>query len=261
MGAEPLPKAERGDSCRALTALFPRTSACRSTAARKALHQRRGHVCAALAERRIQRVSGDARAQTLLAERRLCSPCALPPVASGCASTGVYICNTPDCIAVPRHLYKLQPAAAPQVAGATQMSTRRPGCRFYFPENPKWRHDLKKKEKWRGEKSIYSTEIGFKWIFHVFTWKSNQKGGSLYICWTYFNDFNTLNPVFLTELRMGWLLIFHYNGNLTTFTFECDGVLLTSPNLQPTTWHWSNSCLLYLFIYLLFLVILYWIKI
>lgn len=193
-----------------------------------------------------------------------CVRSALPPVASGCASTGVYICNTQDCIAVPRHLYELRPATAPQVAGATQMSTRPPGCRFYFPENPKWRHVLKRK-KWKGrEKSIFSNEIGFKWIFHVFTWKSNHKGGSLHICWTYYNDSNTLIPVFLTELRMGWLLIFHYNGNLTTFTFECDGVLLTSPNLQPTTWHRSHSWLLYLCFFYLFiyiLVVLYWIKI
>lgn len=64
-----------------------------------------------------------------------CVRSALPPVASGCAYTGVYICHTRDCIALPRHLYELQPAAAPQVAGATQMCTLRPGCTFYSPEN------------------------------------------------------------------------------------------------------------------------------
>lgn len=94
-----------------------------------------------------------------------CVRSALPPVASGCASTRVYICNTQDCITVPRHLYELQPAAAPRVAGATQMITRRPRCRFYFPENPKWRCVLKGKEvKWEGKVYIFK----WNWIQMIF---------------------------------------------------------------------------------------------
>lgn len=169
-----------------------------------------------------------------------------------------------DWIAVPRHLYELQPAAAPQVAGATQMSTRRPGCRFYFPRKSQMTARFKKKKKLEGrEKSIHSNKIGFKWIFHVFTWESNHNGGSLYICWTYYNDSNSLNPVFLTELRMGWLLIFHYNGNWNTFTFECDGVQLLICRQRRGT----GTTLVYLFMFYLsiylfmFLVVLFWIKI
>lgn len=123
---------------------------------------------------------------------------------------------------------------------------------------------FKKKKKLKGrEESIYSNEIGFKWIFHVFTWKSNHKGGSLYICWTYYNDSNTLNPVFLTELRMGWLLIFNYDGNLTTFTYQGDTFLLYFLQLLSTLVYLFMFLFIYLFnIYLfMFLVVLYWIKI
>lgn len=129
-------KPERAAPRHTLTAQCPLTSACRSAAARKALHQRRNHVCAASAERRIRSASGDAGAQTLLAEHGI----ALPPVASGCASTaalGVYMCSSQVCIAAPRHLCALQPAAAAQVAGATQTVTRRPGREFCSRVNPK----------------------------------------------------------------------------------------------------------------------------
>lgn len=65
-------------------------------------------------------------------QRAACVRSALPPVAaSGCAFTaalGVHNCCSRDCVTVPRQLCAPKPAAAPQVAGTTQMSNRRAGC-------------------------------------------------------------------------------------------------------------------------------------
>lgn len=73
-GSGTVAKPKRAASRHTLTALFPLTSASKSAAAQSS-PSRRLHVCAALAMLRIQRVSGDAAGQRLLAARRLRSLC------------------------------------------------------------------------------------------------------------------------------------------------------------------------------------------
>lgn len=68
-------KPKRAASCHTLTALFPLTPASKSAAAQSS-PSRRVLVCAALAMMQIQRVSGDAAAQRLVAARRLWPLCA-----------------------------------------------------------------------------------------------------------------------------------------------------------------------------------------
>lgn len=148
MGSEPLPNPERGASCRALTALFPQPVGVQSSPSTPRPCVRRvGWEADTTCVRWRQSANASGRAQAVFEVRcRLLLQAARP-------REFTFATLSQDCIAVPRHLYELQPTAAPQVAGATQMSTRRPGYRLYFPENPKWRHVLKRKKNEKGGKS------------------------------------------------------------------------------------------------------------